>query len=68
MVETETCAGENTRSKELMEKLGLENHILSSDFTPEINVQTDWKKIDDFFEEERNKSKEYFFKIAEKDI
>lgn len=65
VVETDTFNEENTRSKELMIKLGLENRILAQGFSPEIEAETDWKKIDNFFEAERNKSKEYLQKIAQ---
>ena len=68
LVETETLSGENNRSKELMIKLGLENRILAQGFNPEIDADTDWEKIDEFFEKERNKSKEYLLKIAQKEM
>lgn len=65
VVETETQIIENNRSKELMTKLQLENRILAQGFSPDIDGKTDWKKVDEFFQKERNKSKEYLMSVAE---
>lgn len=65
VVETDTLIGENNRSKELMTKLGLENRILAQGLSPEIDAETDWKNVDAFLAEERNKAKEYLLSIAD---
>lgn len=65
IVETETAAGENSRSRELMQKLGLEARVLSTDHTPDILHSTDWSAVDRYFEQERERSRTYLLSIAE---
>lgn len=64
IVETDTAVIENIRSKELMTKLGLKNRILAEGLSPDIDFETDWESVDEYFERERKNSAKYLLSIA----
>lgn len=63
VVETDTAAKKNIRSENLMLSLGLKNRILSSEYTPNIDDDTDWSMVDSMIDSEREKAKEYLLSI-----
>jgi hypothetical protein len=64
VVETDTCSGENTRSRELMERLGLSSRVLAGENWPEAEQTTDWSVVEAYFNKERECSRMYLLSIA----
>lgn len=62
VAEIKTGRGDNIRSKEVMEKTGLEKRILeNANF--DINSATDWSRVRSYIEKERERSGEYLVSI-----
>lgn len=64
VVETDTCTGENTRSRELMERLGLSSRVLAGENWPEIEQTTDWSVVETYVSKERERSRKYLLSAA----
>ena len=64
IVETDTLSGENTRSKELMQRLGLASRILAGENWPEAEQATDWSVVEDYLSKERDRSRMYLLSAA----
>lgn len=64
IVETDTCTGENTRSRELMERLGLDSRIMAGENWPEAKQTTDWSVVEEYLSKERERSRMYLLSAA----
>lgn len=63
MVELETTWTFNHRSKELLELLGLESHVMKEINLDSIEVDSDWNYISDYLAQEKKKANEYLEEI-----
>lgn len=64
VVETDTLSGENSRSKELMRRLGLSSRALAGENWPEAQQTTDWSVVEDYLSKERERSRTYLLSAA----
>ena len=64
IVETDACFGENNRSKELMQRLGLSSRVLAGENWPGMEQTTDWSVVEDYVSKERERSREYLLTAA----
>ena len=64
VVETDTVSGENTRSRELMQRLGLSFRVLAGENWPGMEQTTDWSMVEDYISKERERSREYLLTAA----
>lgn len=63
IVELDTATTRNTRSEELLKKLGISNREITDNIFPEPDKFIDWERVDNALENERKASRKYISEI-----